>query len=204
MSRTHAPTMSSGEGGGELVRTLEQCRSEYSQSRRGSEETGSKAEGNRGGELEVKAARYPSPARPRAMLAGSRAWAEHIMLMSGEEAVWPKQCPEPMLYLLGLRVGGARQEVTRLVWGAQGSGCRRETQRGKRRERHRHGLSKQLKYTATGLLSEELVFQETASGSIHSSASKVYPTWSTKTSPYWMDPLRCHRPSDPSSHPGVF
>lgn len=51
--------------------------------RRG-EEIWSKAEGNRGGELEMKPARYSSPARPRAMLAGSRAWAEHIMLMSGQ------------------------------------------------------------------------------------------------------------------------
>jgi hypothetical protein len=86
MSRAHAPTTSPGEGGGELVGTLEQCRSEYSQSRRdgqGEKETGSKT-GKRGGELEVKTARHPSPERPRAMLAGSRAWAERIMLMSGQ------------------------------------------------------------------------------------------------------------------------
>lgn len=76
--------MSPGEGGRELVGTLEQCRSEYSPSRRDGKETGSTAEGNRGGELEVKPARYRSPARPRAMLADSRAWAEHIMLMSGQ------------------------------------------------------------------------------------------------------------------------
>lgn len=47
-------------------------------------ETGSQAEGNRGAEMEVQPARHPSPARPRAMPAGSRARAERIMLMSGQ------------------------------------------------------------------------------------------------------------------------
>lgn len=68
--------------------TLEQCRSDYSQSRKDGrergKETGSQAEGNGGGEMEVQPARHPSPARPRAMPAGSSACAEHIMLTSGQ------------------------------------------------------------------------------------------------------------------------
>lgn len=142
------------------------------------------------------------------MPADSRAWAGQSLgrahhANAGQGDAWPKRCPQaPMLYLLGRRVGGARQEVTQLVWGpprAEGAG---ERHRGdKRRERHRHGLSKQLRHTQT--LSEEPVSQETISGGHHHppppTASNVYPTRSTKTSPHRMGPLRCHKPSDPSS-----
>lgn len=102
------------------------------------------------------------PGQGRAWAGRSLGRAHHAN--AGQGAAWPKRCPQaPMLYLLGRRVGGARQEVTQLVWGpprAEGAG---ERHRGdKRRERHRHGLSKQLRHTQT--LCEEPVSQETISG----------------------------------------
>jgi hypothetical protein len=49
------------------------------------------------------------------------------------------------------------------VWGPREEGAGERHRGGKRRERHRHGLSKQVKHIAIGLLSEEPVLRETTS-----------------------------------------
>lgn len=142
------PTISAGEGGRELVGPLGECRSPTMQKqvqpeqerRQEAWEAQLRATGREAGQ-----APQPSEAQGYASRQRSLGTTHHANIRVG--AAWPKQRPEPMLYLLGRRVGGARQEVTRLVCGGRGRGCRRETQRGEERERHRRGLSKQPKHT---------------------------------------------------------